>query len=260
MFEFKTLNFFETVKHVSHRDCEASGFGGTQNPAGHSLKQPALGDPALSKRVGEDSLQKHLPAWMILWFLSQFSNKSKVHGKFCAVWIAQYPVRSLVPRMFYSIFYSYRQWKSECRAHCPQRFSIASCHVNAGEELWKTIMPLKGKWLDVLQDLNPNFLTGWPSFLYVTVSYLPPCSSALSSKIPVYFEVFCNFCFDGVMFSAATPVSSRPQTPWCDHKQGNSHGCSCWEGRYVCSWYTPFCSHSQQRCPRTEHTWKLQVP
>lgn len=62
MFEFKTVNFFETVEHVSRRDSEASGFGDTQNPTRHSLKQPLVGGPALSRRVGEDSLQKHLPA------------------------------------------------------------------------------------------------------------------------------------------------------------------------------------------------------
>lgn len=62
IFEFKTVNFFETVEYVSHRDCEASGFGDTQNQSGHSLKQPPVGGLALSRKVGEDNLQKHLPA------------------------------------------------------------------------------------------------------------------------------------------------------------------------------------------------------
>lgn len=64
MFEFKTVNVFETVEYVSHRDCKASGFGdqNNQNPSGHSLKQPPVGGLALSRKVGEDNLQKHLPA------------------------------------------------------------------------------------------------------------------------------------------------------------------------------------------------------
>lgn len=60
MFEFKTVNFFETVEHVSHRDSEASGFEDTQNRTGHRLKQPPVGGPALSRRIGEDNLQKPL--------------------------------------------------------------------------------------------------------------------------------------------------------------------------------------------------------
>lgn len=53
----ETLNFFGMVEHVSHRDCEASGFGDTQNPTRHSLEQPAVCDTALSRRVGQDNLQ-----------------------------------------------------------------------------------------------------------------------------------------------------------------------------------------------------------
>lgn len=38
----------------------------------------------------------------------------------------------------------------EYRAHSPQRFSISKRYVVAGEDLRKAVMPLKGKWLDVL--------------------------------------------------------------------------------------------------------------
>lgn len=41
---------------------KASGFGDTQNPTGYSLKQPPVSGLALSRKVGEDNLQKHLPA------------------------------------------------------------------------------------------------------------------------------------------------------------------------------------------------------
>lgn len=128
MFEFKTLNFFETVECISHRDCEASGFGDTRNPTGCNPKQPAVGDPARTRRAGEDNLQNYLPAWMILWFLSQFSNKCKMHRKF--QWTVQYPVRFLVSRTFYSIFCSHRQWKSWMQGTLPSKIqhSQLSCY------------------------------------------------------------------------------------------------------------------------------------
>lgn len=42
MFKFKTVNFFETEKHVFRSDCEASVFEDTQSSTGHSLEQHAL--------------------------------------------------------------------------------------------------------------------------------------------------------------------------------------------------------------------------
>lgn len=43
------------------RDIVTSRSGDTQNPIGHSLEQPAGVDPALSRRVGLDDLQRYLP-------------------------------------------------------------------------------------------------------------------------------------------------------------------------------------------------------
>lgn len=53
--------FVQTVEQVSQRHCEVTVFGDTQNPTGHSLEQPAGADPALSRKVGLDDLQRYLP-------------------------------------------------------------------------------------------------------------------------------------------------------------------------------------------------------
>lgn len=72
-------------------------------------------------------------------------------------------------------------------------------------------MPLKGKWLDVLESsLQTYLLTSWlaghSSCLYVTVSHLPPCSSHSGAGYQHILNLLCNFCLDG----AITSVFSLP--------------------------------------------------
>lgn len=171
---------------------EASGFGHTQNPARHSLKQPPVGGPALSRRVGEDNLQKHLPAWTILWFLSQFSNKCKVHRRF--QWTAQYALSLWFQGHFIQFLVHLGNGNPVYRARCTQRFSIANCHVIA-EELQKTRMPLKSKWLDVLQSfLQTYLLTSWlaghSSCLYVTFTFAPLFFTTREQDTSIFW-MFC---------------------------------------------------------------------
>lgn len=155
----ETLNLFEMLERVSHRDCEASDFGDTQNPARHSLEQPVVCDTALSRRVGQDNLQNWLNDSSLNDFtISRPVFQRKVHRKW--QWIALYPVRSLVPRTFYSIFHSHRQWKSRIQGTLLSKIqhSQLSCHCRGRSS--ENCNAIKGKWLNVLQDLNPNFLTG----------------------------------------------------------------------------------------------------
>lgn len=64
--EEKKTAFVQTVEQVSQRNAEVSVFGNTQNPTGQSLEQPAVDDPALSRKVGLNGLQRCLPTSVIL--------------------------------------------------------------------------------------------------------------------------------------------------------------------------------------------------
>lgn len=130
-------------------------------------------------------------------------------------------------------------------------------------------MLLKGKWLDVLQSsLQTYLLTSWlaghSSCLYVTVSHLPPCSSHSGAGYQHILNLLCNFCLDG----AITSVFSQPlrfpighRHPVVIRNRVTPMGAAARkEAMLAADTHSPFCSHSQQRYSRAEHTGKLQIP
>ena len=75
--------------------CGASILRDVQNLTGQSPKQPALGDPSLSRWVGPDSLQRCLPTSTILWFCEKLS--------WCCEMIL--PFSSIINLSYFPIFY-----------------------------------------------------------------------------------------------------------------------------------------------------------
>lgn len=66
LFKYKNLSHFEggrTLEQVSRRDSILSD---VQNFVGHSPEKPDVGDPSLRRGIGQDSLQKCLPASAVL--------------------------------------------------------------------------------------------------------------------------------------------------------------------------------------------------
>lgn len=109
-------------------------------------------------------------------------------------------------------------------------------------------------------------LTSWlashSSCLYITVSHLPPCSLPLGSKIPADLE-------SCVIFVLMKPLPQRcPQPLW--FPIGHRHlgvirnrvtpmgAAARKEAVFATDIHSPFCSHSQQRHPRAEHTWNCR--
>lgn len=50
--------------------------GDIQNPTSHGPGKPGLGGPALSRGVGLEDLQRHLPSSSVLWRMKNESNLS----------------------------------------------------------------------------------------------------------------------------------------------------------------------------------------
>lgn len=75
--------YFSTVQVVKHWNSAAqrgyaiSSFGDIQHPTGHVPEQPALADPALSRGVGQDNLQRCLPSSAILWFCEETEGRKR---------------------------------------------------------------------------------------------------------------------------------------------------------------------------------------
>lgn len=167
-------------------------------------------------------------------------------------------------KVLFNSFCLHGQWKSRMQGTLPSKIQCSQLSCYCRGELQKTIMPLKGKWLDVLQGLNPNFSTGWPFILYV-YNCFTFTSFITQEQDTSIFWVFCVICVlmeplpqcfpqplwfpighrhPGVVRNRVTPMGAAARK----------------EAVFAADIHSPFCSYSQQRYPKAGHTWKLQVP
>lgn len=73
-FSFNTRKSFFTIRVTDQTSWGVSVLGNIQNPTGHCLEHPALDNPALSRVVEPDSLQRPLSTSTTLWLCESFSS------------------------------------------------------------------------------------------------------------------------------------------------------------------------------------------